>query len=440
MVADPPPAAERRPTPTSSSSAPGPAARPPRTTWPGTALRRAAAGEVRVPAREGLRRRADPARRQAAHRHGHRHQRGGRLAAQPGLRVIGGGVTPRAGLARRSRASPTTAWSAPGWTSTSCSPGTPSQVGRAAARQTPPSPAPVIDERTGRVVGVAGDVGPDKDKRRSPSAPRWSSPPTASPAGSRSRSASPSATTGRSASPSAATTAAPGTHDDYLESWLELWDRSDPANAKLLPGYGWIFGMGDGRVQRRPRRAQSTAALRARRNYRALLARLAGRHARGVGLPTRRTRTVRSAAPPCRWGSTGCRTTRRGVLLVGDAGGHGQPVQRRGHRVRDGVRRASPPRCAVQALARPAAPPRRRRWRATRRSCRRARRLLPARRAVLKLIGDPTIMRLRHPARPAPPDADAVRAQAAGEPAPTRKDGDAMDRVITAMTRLAPSV
>ena len=38
----------------------------------------------------------------------------------------------------------------------------------------------------------------------------------------------------------------PRTHDDYLESHLELWDRSDPAHPKLLPGYGWIFGMGDG--------------------------------------------------------------------------------------------------------------------------------------------------------------------------------------------------
>src|SRR5262249_27602123 len=29
--------------------------------------------------------------------------------------------------------------------------------------------------------------------------------------------------------------------DDYLESWLELWDSD-----RLLPGYGWVFGAGDG--------------------------------------------------------------------------------------------------------------------------------------------------------------------------------------------------
>ena len=39
----------------------------------------------------------------------------------------------------------------------------------------------------------------------------------------------------------------PRTNDDYLESWLELWSK-DPQTGKdvLLPGYGWIFGVGDG--------------------------------------------------------------------------------------------------------------------------------------------------------------------------------------------------
>jgi geranylgeranyl reductase family protein len=39
----------------------------------------------------------------------------------------------------------------------------------------------------------------------------------------------------------------PRTDDDYLESWLELWSK-DPETGKdvLLPGYGWIFGVGDG--------------------------------------------------------------------------------------------------------------------------------------------------------------------------------------------------
>ena len=38
------------------------------------------------------------------------------------------------------------------------------------------------------------------------------------------------------------------TNDDYLESHLELWDRTDAGNPILMPGYGWIFGLGDGTV------------------------------------------------------------------------------------------------------------------------------------------------------------------------------------------------
>jgi geranylgeranyl reductase family protein len=35
-------------------------------------------------------------------------------------------------------------------------------------------------------------------------------------------------------------------HDDeWMESWLELWD-GEPNQSKLLPGYGWIFGLGNG--------------------------------------------------------------------------------------------------------------------------------------------------------------------------------------------------
>ena len=34
--------------------------------------------------------------------------------------------------------------------------------------------------------------------------------------------------------------------DDYLESWLELWSKPDHGPEVLLPGYGWIFGVGDG--------------------------------------------------------------------------------------------------------------------------------------------------------------------------------------------------
>ena len=39
----------------------------------------------------------------------------------------------------------------------------------------------------------------------------------------------------------------PRHNDDWMESWLELWD-GEPGRSNLLPGYGWIFGVGDGTV------------------------------------------------------------------------------------------------------------------------------------------------------------------------------------------------
>ena len=37
----------------------------------------------------------------------------------------------------------------------------------------------------------------------------------------------------------------PRSHDDWLDSWLELWDGT-PGRSRLLPGYGWSFPLGDG--------------------------------------------------------------------------------------------------------------------------------------------------------------------------------------------------
>ncbi|MBD0692828.1 geranylgeranyl reductase family protein [Streptomyces sp. CBMA123] len=37
----------------------------------------------------------------------------------------------------------------------------------------------------------------------------------------------------------------PRHEDRYLEAWLDLRDPTDPAH-RLLPGYAWVFGMGDG--------------------------------------------------------------------------------------------------------------------------------------------------------------------------------------------------
>ena len=102
---------------------------------------RAAAGEVHLPAPEGLRRRVHPPRRQAAHRPGHRLQRGDRLAAQPRPARARRRASAWSWSGRRSPRSRTTAPSARGRTSTSCWSATPRSPARGCTR-TPRSPRP----------------------------------------------------------------------------------------------------------------------------------------------------------------------------------------------------------------------------------------------------------------------------------------------------------
>ena len=107
----------------------------------------------------------------------------------------------------------------------------------------------------------------------------------------------------------------------------------------------------------------------------------------------------------------------RGVLLVGDAGGMVNPFNGEGiaYAMESGELAAE---VVVQALARPdgrrrasgrsqAYPPR---------STRRYGGYYTLGRVFVKLIGNPTVMKHGHPARPAAPDADAVHPEAAGQP------------------------
>ena len=106
----------------------------------------------------------------------------------------------------------------------------------------------ITDGRTGRVVGVTGTAGKGKDKRPV----SYRAPLTLACDGVSARLALSLGMGKREDRPMGVAVRryynSPRTHDDHLESHLELWDRSDPANPKLLPGYGWIFGMGDGTV------------------------------------------------------------------------------------------------------------------------------------------------------------------------------------------------
>jgi menaquinone-9 beta-reductase len=137
----------------------------------------------------------------------------------------------------------------------------------------------------------------------------------------------------------------PRHQDDYLESWLELWDGD-----RLLPGYGWIFGMGDGTSNVGLGLLNTSAAFQ-HTDYRGLLKRwLAGMPAGWGYTEENRTEPVRGAALPMGFNRTPHYT--RGLLLAGDAGGMVNPFNGEGiaYAMECGEIAA---RVIAQALARP---------------------------------------------------------------------------------------
>ncbi|MEE6305323.1 geranylgeranyl reductase family protein [Plantactinospora veratri] len=229
----------------------------------------------------------------------------------------------------------------------------------------------------------------------------------------------------------------PAKHDDnYLESWLELRSKEHPD--KLLPGYGWIFGMGDGRVNVGLGALNSSAAF-GKTNYRRLLVDwLAGTPAEwGMTDETNADGPILGAALPMGFNRVPHYT--RGVLLVGDSGGMVNPFNGEGiaYAMESGELAAE---IVVQALARPAGAERERALAGYPAE-------LKARyggyyrlgNIFVKMIGNPHVMRIatKH-GMPHPTLMRFVLKLLANLTDP--RGGDAMDRVINAMTKVAPAV
>jgi geranylgeranyl reductase family protein len=137
----------------------------------------------------------------------------------------------------------------------------------------------------------------------------------------------------------------PRHQDDYLESWLDLWDGD-----RLLPGYGWIFGMGDGTSNVGLGMLNTSASFK-NVDYRDLLRRwLAGMPAEWGYTEENRTEPVRGAALPMGFNRTPHYS--RGLLLAGDAGGMVNPFNGEGiaYAMEAGEMAAQ---VIAQALARP---------------------------------------------------------------------------------------
>jgi geranylgeranyl reductase family protein len=224
--------------------------------------------------------------------------------------------------------------------------------------------------------------------------------------------------------------------DDYLESWLEL--RSAQDRERLLPGYGWIFGLGDGRVNVGLGILNSSAAF-GKTNYRAMLTDWLGTTPEDWGMRDEANADgpILGAALPMGFNRVPHYT--RGVMLVGDSGGMVNPMNGEGiaYAMESGELAAE---VAVQALARPAGADRERALQA-----------YPAELKLrfggyyrlggvfVKLIGNPQIMRIatKH-GMPHPTLMRFVLKLLANLTDP--RGGDAMDRIINGLTKVAPAV
>jgi len=294
----------------------------------------------------------------------------------------------------------------------------------------------MTDERTGRVVGVKGHVGRGKDKREV----TFRAPLTLACDGVSARVALSLGMAKNDSRPMGVAVrryyTSSRTHDDYLESHLELWDRTEPKSPKLLPGYGWIFGMGDG-TSNVGLGILSTSRAYGSTDYRALLKSwLDGTPEEWGYRDENAVGTVGGAALPMGFNRTP--HYRPGLLLVGDAGGMVNPFN--GEGIAYAMESASiAAACSIQSLARSGS------------AAEHALRNYPiAMRQALgsyyrignlfsKAIGNPTVMRLatRHGLPRKTLMAFLLKLLAnLHDP----KDGDVSDRLIAAMTRLTPSV
>ncbi|QSB14349.1 geranylgeranyl reductase family protein [Natronosporangium hydrolyticum] len=224
--------------------------------------------------------------------------------------------------------------------------------------------------------------------------------------------------------------------DNYLESWLELRSSSRPE--VLLPGYGWIFGMGDGRVNVGLGILNSSGAF-GKTDYRRLLVDWLGATPAdwGLGEEENAEGSIKGAALPMGFNRVPHYT--RGVMLVGDTGGMVNPFNGEGiaYAMESGEIAAE---VVNQALAR-------RNPAEVERALQQYPQLLKARFGgyfrlggiFVKLIGYPPVMRAatRH-GLPHPMLMRFVLKLMANLTDP--RGGDAMDRLINGMVRVAPAV
>jgi geranylgeranyl reductase family protein len=219
--------------------------------------------------------------------------------------------------------------------------------------------------------------------------------------------------------------------DDYLEAWLDLWDGNS-----LLPGYGWIFGMGDG-TSNVGLGLLNTSTGFGEIDYREMLRKwLAGMPAEWGFTEENRTQPVRGAALPMGFNRTPHYT--KGLLLVGDAGGMVNPFNGEGiaYALESGEIAA---RVITQALARPTAGGREQVLQTYPRQLKDAwGGYYTLGRIFVELIGKPSFMQFatRHGVKR--PAVMRFTMKLLGNLTETR-GGDAVDRLLNAVSKMTPA-
>ncbi|WP_088286367.1 geranylgeranyl reductase family protein [Kineosporia sp. A_224] len=297
---------------------------------------------------------------------------------------------------------------------------------------------PVLDERSGRVVGVTARPVDDQGRRVGDEV-TYRAPLVVAADGVSARLALSLGIAKRDDRPLGVAVrtyfTSPRHDDDWLESWLELWD-GEPNRSNLLPGYGWVFGVGDGTSNVGLGILNSSGAF-GNVDYKDLLKRWVATMPPEWGYTDENmTQPIRGAALPMGFNRTPHYT--RGMLLVGDAGGMVNPFNGEGiaYAMESGRIAAD---VVTQALARPDDAAREKALQAYPTAMKDALGgYYTLGRVFVKLIGHPEVMKLAtRYGLPRPTLMKFTLKMLANLTEP--RGGDALDRIINGLTKIAPA-
>jgi geranylgeranyl reductase family protein len=297
---------------------------------------------------------------------------------------------------------------------------------------------PLLDERSGRVVGVGAKPVDDRGRKVGDEI-AYRAPVVVACDGVSSRLATSLGLERRENRPMAVGVRAyyetPRHDDPWMESWLELWDGR-PGESNLLPGYGWIFGVGDGTANVGLGILNTSAAFQSV-DYKDLLMRWLANTPDEWGFrDENRVGRIGSAALPMGFNRKPHYT--RGLMLVGDAGGMVNPFNGEGidYALEAGHTAAD---IVLQALARPEGAARERVLQGYADALDSAYGgYFTLGRLFARMIGNPTVMK------------QATRYGLPREPLmrfmlklmanlTDLRSGDASDRIINALSKVAPT-